>query len=189
MTAIIETKNWNRIINATKKFTSTSGGNPTHRCIRLDFRINSSSVTAVALDGYRMSIEHSICFGVDEDFSCYIKPDMPKCPAAIKQVKVELQADKVFIEYGDAIVGCKQPKGEFLDYNKIYADTTAKEPIYKIGFNADYLIDALQSAKASNGGSFREPVILELRSPTAPIILKTGGENIKVVLPIRLHGV
>lgn len=172
--------------DATKKFTAKSDHSPIHKYIRLDFISNPASVTAVALDGYRMSIEKSICFSVDKNFSCYIKPEMPKCPVAIKQVKLELQGDKVFIEYGDAIVGCKQLKGEPFDYKKSYADMTANEPIYKIGFNADYLIDALQSAKASNGGSFRDPVILELRNPKEPIILKTGGENIKVVLPVRV---
>ena len=50
----------------------------------------------------------------------------------------------------------------------------------------NYLLSALQAAKVSADGSFRQPVILEFRSNIEPILLRTNKEDIKMVLPVRI---
>lgn len=186
MKALIDGKSFNKLIESTKRFVAKSHRNQALEYIKLEFNKETCSVTAAAIDGYRMSIEHNICLEVDEDFSILVKPTVTKCPKREKFAKIEKLDDRAYIEFGDTITGFHQVKGEFYDYTKAYADMTANEVTYKIGFNGDLLIDALLSAKASVGGTLREAVILEFRSPHEPIILKTGNENIKVVLPMRI---
>lgn len=48
--------------------------------------------------------------------------------------------------------------------------------------NAEYLLSALQAAKASVGGAFKQPAILEFRGPIGPITIKTNHEDVKMVL-------
>ena len=46
---------------------------------------------------------------------------------------------------------------------------------------------ALQAAKASVGGAFKHPAILEFRGPLGPITIKTNHEDVKMVLPVRIR--
>ncbi len=52
--------------------------------------------------------------------------------------------------------------------------------------DAEKIISALQAAKASVGGTFKQPAILEFRGPIAPITIKTNREDVKMVLPVRI---
>lgn len=65
------------IVNATKEFVSASNNRPVYQYICLKFSSADNEVTAVAIDGYRMSVEHTLCLSVDEDFTVFIKPYLP----------------------------------------------------------------------------------------------------------------
>ena len=184
MKAEMYAKDLKRLIAATQKFIDTDPCKPIHMYIRLEFSKEFSTVTAIGVNGYQMSVEHSVCGNVDEDFIAYIKPGLPKFhknSAATIAVK-----DKVcFIGIDGCYTGYKQPEGDFLDWKNVLNPLIEKEPVYRIGFNGNYLINALQAAQAS-AGSFKQPAVLEFRSPLSPILLKTNKDDYKIVLPIRL---
>lgn len=61
MKAKINSTDFNRIIAATKGFVGKDDFRPLYKFIRLEFCAADSVVTAVAVDGYRISVEHSVC--------------------------------------------------------------------------------------------------------------------------------
>lgn len=186
MQASIDRVNFNRLIEATRRFVRADSNNAALRYIRIDFSKEDSTATASAVDGFRLSVETCICNDVDSDFTVYVKPNASKCPKSIGCVLVEKLEDAATIRYGDVGISYKQPKGDPFDYQKALRDMATTEARYKIGFNGDYLISALQSAKAGLGEAFKNPIVLEFRSPTEPILLNTGKGNVKVVLPVRI---
>ena len=151
----------------------------------MDFCKEFSKVTAVAVDGFRLSVENSICLDIDEDFTVYIKPTMPRFKGDDMAI-IEKVEDKCFISIGGNITGFKQPTGEFMDYKKVVAGVTESKPIYRIGFNGDILISALQAAKVSCGNTFRKPIVIEFRRGIDPVVIRTNTDDIKIALPVRL---
>ena len=187
MKAMMKVKNLKVLIEATKKFLAISDRRVCQQYIRLEFDCDHDTVTAIGTDGYKLSVEHSIAEYIDESFVAYIKPSIPKCRKEDTAI-IELADKRCTIQIGDTIMGYIQPVDDYLDY-KNPLEETEKNPVqYRIGFNPDLLIDALQSAKASNGGTIQRHVVLEFRSPLHPIIFKTGEhrENIKLICPIRI---
>ena len=172
---------FNRLINATKAFCSKNNRNPVYNYIRLDFCSDTSEVIAVSLDGYRLSVEHAVAH-IEEDFFVYIQGNI-KLPKATT-VEFELICNEVIIRCDGFIFGYKQPQGDFLDWEKVIPTSDVQ---YKIAFNGDYLLSALQAAKASVGNTFKLPVELEFRSPLDPIILRTNKKDVKLVLPIKMN--
>lgn len=162
--AVMNTNVFNTIIAAVKGAVSTSARKPMYEYIRLEFRRENKAVTAIATDGCRLFVEHATCFEIEEDFDCYITESA------------------VEIECLGCIFGFVQPVGEFLDWEKVLPDA----PTFRIGVNAEYLLSALQAAKASVGGTFKQPAILEFRGPIAPITIKTNRKDVKMVLPVRI---
>lgn len=181
MKAKITSNDFNRLVAATKDFVSKNDWRKLHRYIRLEFSAADSSVTAVAVDGCRLSAEHSVCW-CDEDFTAYINANthLPRGMDAT----IENTGNEAIIRCGDFIFGCPQKGGEFLDWQKVIP---TGEPTFRIGFNGNYLLSALQAAKASCGG-LKEPVVLEFRGPCDPVLLRTNKEDIKMVLPMRIKG-
>ena len=179
MKAKIYTNDFNRIIAATKDFVSKNTNKLIHQYIRLEFRSDEQRVAAIAVDGFRMSVEHSVC-ECDEDFSAYIRANA-KLPAGV-YAEFEIQDGEAIIRCGDFIFGYKQPEGEFLDWEKVLPES----PTFKIGFNGNYLLSALKAAKVSAGNSFKSPIILEFRSPLDPVIIHTNKDDVKMVFPIRI---
>lgn len=181
MRAKINSNDFNRVIAATKAFVST--GNSPQKCreyIRLEFDVASSRMTAMAVDGYRMSVEHAIC-ECDEDFTTYILGSV-KLPNKMNAL-IEVTESDTLIRCGDIIIGC--PKLECPDeFN--WMKILPEAPSFRIAFNGNYLLSALQAAKESCGKSLKEPVVLEFRGPLEPVILRTNKDNIKMVLPIRI---
>lgn len=171
------------IVDATKEFVGVNDHRPIYQYICLKFSADDNEVTAVAVDGYRLSIERSICT-VDEDFTVYIKPYLPRGSKKSFAV-IELKDDFAYINVDGNVTGYKQPSGEFLDWENAIPKS---ESTYKIGFNGLYLLSALKAVKISARDVFRNAVTLELRGPKEPIILRTGkkGENIKMILPVRI---
>ena len=180
-TARIYTNDFNRIITATKDFVSQFGSRKYHQFIKLEFRSEASMVTAIAVDGYRMSVETAVISDCEEDFDVYVKSNI-KLPNKM-YAQISLEETEAIIRCNGFSFGYEQPSGgEFLDWQKVIP---TEEVAYKIAFNGNYLLQALQAARISNGG-FSTPVVLEFRSPVSPILIKTGKNNVKMVLPIRI---
>lgn len=180
MKAKMASNDFNRLVAATKDFVSKDVTRRSHRFIRLEFSAADSSVTAVAVDGYRLSVEHSVC-ECDEDFVAYINANTHLPRGA--EATIEVRDGEAIIHCGDFIFGCPQRTGEFLEWQKVIP---AGEPTFRIGFNGNYLLSALWAAKVSCGDCFREPVVLELRGETDPVLLRTNKEDVKMVLPVRI---
>lgn len=172
---------FNRLMDATKAFCSKTNRNPCYHFIRLEFHAETDEVVAVAIDGYRMSVEHAVA-NSEEDFFIYVQSNI-KLPGN-SVVEFELVDGEAIIRCNGFIFGYKQPIGEFLDWEKVIPTSDVQ---YKIAFNGDYLLSALQAAKASVGSRFKTPVVLEFRSPNEPILLRTNKDDVKMVLPVRLR--
>lgn len=171
----------NKILDATKAFQSKNNKNPAYKYIRLEFHSEDDEVIAIAVDGYRLSVEHAVA-KADEDFIIYVHGNV-KLPKS-SYVDIELVDDEAIFRCDGYVFGYKQPRcEEYLDWNKVIPE---KEPTFRIGFNGDYLLSALQAAKASVGGTYKTPVVLEFRSSIEPIVLRTNKNDIKLVLPVRL---
>lgn len=179
--ASMTTDAFNRLIDATKRFCSKTHHNPIFKYIRLEFHSDTDEVIAVAVDGYRMSVEHAVA-NSEEDFFVYVQSNI-KLPKDTV-VEFEMVRNEAIIRCDGFIFGYEQPQGEFLDWEKVIPTGDIQ---YKIGFNGDYLLSALQAAKASAGNSFKCPVVLEFRSPLSPIVLRTNEKDVKMVLPIRIN--
>lgn len=183
--AVMDTNVFNTIIAAVKGAVSTSVAKPMYGHIRLEFRRENKAVTAIATDGFRLFVEHATCYEVEEDFDCYIKPSvrLPRGYTMRLELKERSETESaVEIECLGCIFGFVQPTGEFLNWEKALPGA----PTFRIGVNAEYLLSALQAAKASVGGTFKQPAILEFRGPIAPITIKTNREDVKMVLPVRI---
>lgn len=180
MKAMVDSTDFNRAISATKAFVGKNPNRPFQNYIRLEFSAAESCMTAMAVNGCMMSVEHVKCT-CDMDGVTYIHPRirLPKGKTAV----IEVTGDETLVRCEDFIFGCPRIKGEDLfDWQK----ALPAEPTFRIAFNSRYLLDAWKAALASRGSNTREPVILEFRGPLEPVILRTGEDNIKMVLPIRI---
>lgn len=179
----MKTNDLNRIISAVKNFAAKDEQRNIYQYIRIEFSAADSRATAIAVDGCRLSVEHAMCFDCEEDFAIYIRGNI-RLPAK-KVATFELKDGECIIRCEDYIFGYRQPEGEFLDWEKVIPKN---DPIFKIGFNGDFLLTALQSAKKSVGDVFKGPVILEFHGEMAPIVLRTNVDDVKFVLPVRVKG-
>lgn len=182
MKARILGNDFNRIMDATKQFCDTSTRHKEQEYIRLDFDAETQRVTAHACDGYRLSVEHSVIGSCDENFTVYIRGGfrLPKKQyATIEKVENEVQ-----IRCAGALYGFEQPDvSQRFEWQKVIPKD---EPTFRIGFNGNYLLNALQAAKVSAGQTFKNPIVLEFWTPTTPVIIRTNTDDIKMVLPIRI---
>ena len=181
MRATIHSNDFNRLLKATRPFVDKWNICALHRYIRLEFSAADSLVTAVAVDGYRLSVEHCVC-QCEKDFTAYIHGELhlPKNTEA----ELELENGELLIRCGDFILGTPQREGEFLDWRRVIP---AGDLTLRFGVNGNYLIDALRAAKASAGNCFKNPLILEFRGPKEPMLIRTNKEDVKMVLPIRIR--
>lgn len=182
MKATILGNDFNRIMDATKQFCGTSTRHKEQEYIRLDFDAEIQRVTAHACDGYRLSVEHSVIGSCDENFTVYIRGGfrLPKKQYAT----IEKVGDEVQIRCAGALFGFEQPDiSQRFEWQKVIPKD---EPTFRIGFNGNYLLNALQAAKVSAGQTFKNPIVLEFWTPTTPVIIRTNTDDIKMVLPIRI---
>lgn len=184
--ARIFANDFNRLVEATKRFVSESNHRPCNQYIKMEFCAAENQVTATAVDGYRLSVEHSVISDCEEDFVVYIKSNTKLPREQYARISLEDDGKEAVIRCNGLAFGYTQPEQDGFDWRKAIPTT---EAIYRIGFNGNYLLSALQSAKASVGGSLREPVVLEFRSNVEPILLRTNKNDIKMVLPIRIKEV
>ena len=107
MKARILGNDFNRIMDATKQFCKTSTRHKEQEYIRLDFDAETQRVTAHACDGYRLSVEHSVISGCEENFTVYLRSGcrLPKREyATIEKVGNEAQ-----IRCNGMLFGVEQP--------------------------------------------------------------------------------
>lgn len=192
MQAKIFSDDLNRVIAATKDFVlgQEQPNRTEFRYIKLIFDAKYSNMTAIALDGYRISVEHCVISDCDENFVAYIKPTLklPKREYVTLTLYENAVEKEVEIRGKDYAFTFTQPRYETkFDYTKVIPQRDKQ--VFRIGFNANYLLDALRAAKISNGNSFRKPIIFEFYGEAAPAIIRTGkDDDIKVVLPVRISG-
>lgn len=184
LSARIYTNDFNRLVAATKDFMSPASSNRTEcKYIRLDFNAEEQCVTACAVDGYRLSVEHAVISYCEKDFTVYIKSNV-KLPNK-KYAVIELLNNEVVIRCDDFSFGYTQPNiSNPFNWEGVIPASRAQ---YKIAFNGQYMLEALQAAKISCGNAFNGPVVLEFRGRTEPILLRTNKKDIKMVLPIRMQ--
>ena len=173
----------NKILEATKAFQSKNNSRQVYKYIRLEFHSEEDEVIAVAVDGFRMSVEHAVAKS-EEDFIVYVHGNV-KLPKK-STVHIELVDNEAIFRCDGYVFGYQQPNTENFEYINWKGVIPEGEPNFKIGFNGDYLFSALQAAKTSIGGTFKTPVVLEFWSSTQPIVLRTNKNDIKMVLPVRI---
>lgn len=178
--ASMSTGAFNRLIEATKAFRQKAGSRPIHEYIRIEFHAENDEAIAVAVDGHRLSVEHALATS-NEDFAVYVRGNV-KLPKD-STVDIELVDNEAIFRCDGFVFGYKQPDGKFLEWENAIPKS---EPQFRIGFNGDYLLSALQAAKASVGGTYKTAVVLEFRTPLDPIILRTNGKDVKLVMPMRI---
>jgi DNA polymerase III sliding clamp (beta) subunit (PCNA family) len=187
MQASIYVAGLKRIIGARKAFVSVKSSRPAQEYIRLRFSKEFKTVEATAIDGYRLSVEHAACGDIDEDFTAYIKPTIPASKKTDMAV-IEVRDGFCYIRINDNVTGYRQPQGEFVDGHTAVEQTTQKPHEFRIGFNGNFLLSALQAAQISCGNSFKQPVIMEFRGQNDAVIIRTNKDDIKFVLPVRIKG-
>lgn len=179
MKAIIEAKEYKRLIENTRKFTASCGD---VKMQYIHLRFQNGEVRASALDGHRVSVEYATYIG--DNFTCYVKSNIPRT-VGVKNILVELLDNKVLIIADDDLIGYKQPEGDFYDIDKLIQDNTSKPKIGVIGANSQYLVDALSAIK---GKILKDKCAkLEIRGEKDPIIIRSGEKNIKLILPMRIN--
>lgn len=188
MKAIMEANELKRIVDNTKRFVGVNDKRMEY--IRLEIDADKKTIRAVALDGYKLSVEYAKIQDTDESFLCYIKPVIPKISRSTEHAVIELSGDRVLIQAEESIMGYVQPSFDYYDVDKLIKEETEKEIIRTIGVNAKYLKDALVSAKDSMRS--RDIIKIDVRNPNEPLMMRSMGydglpENIKIILPVLIN--
>lgn len=180
MKAVIRTSDLKRLVRATKHFISKDYNRPLLNFIRLDFDFEDKTVNAVALDGFKLSIEASDLKAIDESFSAYIRPYLP---VGIKNdvVTIEIIGNKCYIDSGDSSVGYEQPNGKKFNAKSVLEDLHTKPITCEMFVKGDHLVDALKSIQPDAGLS---SVRIEYRADNEAILLKTD-KSTRLVKTVR----
>lgn len=187
MKAIINTREFNRIIAATKAFVDVHGERPLYNFIKLEFNAKDKRVTAIALDAFRLAVENAALAECDEDFIAYIGSNVKLPSRKDVYAHIELQGNRLIVDCERYIFGCIQPALPALDANFDWRKAVPEGDVrYKIAFNGDLLLSALRAAKVSCGDKYLQCITLEFRGASEPIVLRTNEENIKLIMPIRI---
>lgn len=167
-----------RLVDATKKFTRP--GDTKMQYIRIMASKEDKTITAIALDGYRVSIEKAGYIDCDESFECFIKPAYLPFKAD-EYATIEKIDDKAYITIGDNIIGYRQPEWEWYDTDKIIGQIKDTEVIQTIHVDAKLFKEALESVKAIG----RPYVSIDIpKGQTNFIVIRHKGSK-KAILPIR----
>ena len=192
MKAILDAKEFKRLIDNTKKFTvgSSNGNNKMMEYIHVVIDAKSMEIKAEALDGHRVSIEYGKLMEVDESFACYISPKIPVITRGVHNAELELVDKKLLIRLGEFIVGCVQPEGEYYKVDELLGDMENVDPVRTVGLNAVYLEDAMKAAK-NIVTNWRSVVEVDIREPHQPVVIRSGRrqdkQNIKIIFPVHIN--
>lgn len=184
MKATLTTNSLKKIVDGTKRFVASNDNSPLMQYIHIVVDAEKQEIKAEALDGHRFSIEHAELTECDESFDCFIKPAIPKITKFNYYAEIELVNGKAYVTVGDSIIGYKQPEGKYFELSKIIADTEKVEPKAKIAVQSKLLADALTSITVPK--DYRNTAKIEIREPQQVIIIRSGENDIKGVLPIRV---
>ena len=191
MKAMIYYAELKRLMDATKDFTSKNDNKPIHTYVRLEFHKDDLSVRASALDGYMLSTEWGSCGDFNkeftEDFTVLLKPWMFARIGKCEYLVFSRSGNEVTIATSDGVkFSYQMPSPD--DFLNVDAAIPKDEATYRIGFNGKMLMTMLKAASVYS--PINRPVVLELRRPLSPAILRTtserGHENVKMVMPMRL---
>jgi DNA polymerase III sliding clamp (beta) subunit (PCNA family) len=181
MKAILKTEDLKRLIKATAKFISKDDNRQILQWIQLKFDKEKLTVTAAALDGYKLSVETVLAFDIDESFTAYIRPYLPVGAKDIYS-KIELADDRCLIDIGGRFTGYKQPKDDFYNVEKFLQETEQLLVVKEVALTRDFLVDALKSLQQDEFK--RLPVIIQLRDNLKPVSVKMG-KSTRYILPVR----
>lgn len=183
MKAIVDAKEFKRVIKALKPFTRID--QEKMQFIYIEVNGETQEIRVEALDGHRIAVEYIKC-QADESFTAYIKP-FTFMKTDWDKVEIIKDGNTVTIDMLDYCMRVKQPEGEWYQSKKILADTEAEQTTSRIGINADLLMDALKEVKKNMSG--RSLVILECRGKKDPVIIREEKDrrNIRLVLPMTFQ--
>ena len=184
-TAILESKDFNRLIAATKDFIAPFSSKPKslyHRYIKLDVDADKKVITAAGVNGYALSVERAPLTFSNESFSVYILP-LPRFPIHTLTT-IDLTGKDAIIRNDGKIYGFEQPeyKEPFINYEQFF-----KRLPYtvRIGFDPKLLTAALKAEEVSTGRE-RESII-ELSGPVSPCFIRSKDDkSLRMVLPVRI---
>lgn len=182
--ASIEGEAFNRLIAGTEKFVCRDARMPVLQYIVLQFSEDAQRVCATTADGFRFSREYASC-EVERDFTAFFMPRI-RVPKTICEVYSD-EGDVIIRSAGGLVFGFRQPSYPLFNMEKIN-ETLNKPVILTTAANATFLIEALQCARAVNNGTHKRHVYMDFRGPLEPVVIRTGKENIKMVVPIRIYG-
>lgn len=175
--AKIHGSDFNRIIKASKDFVAKGFSKvKAHSYIKLDFSAQNQEVTAIAVDGFKLSVEHSIISECEEDFTVFVKPNMRL--ESKSDAIISLVGSEAIIRSAGYVFGYEQPECNFMEWQK---QIPSSEPNFKIAFDGRLLVDALKSAEISSG--FKHQLIMEFHGENNPVVIKTNDNDIKLVMP------
>lgn len=182
--ATIYSNDFNRLLDATRSFVRKNNDvRQQFSFIKLEFRKDTQQVTAVAVDGYRMSVEHTVISECTEDFIAYIKPTIKLPRGEYATISLPGDGQVAQIKCNGFLFGYEQPPSTEFHWENIIPRGS---PSFEIAFNGNLLLSAIQAAKVSAGNSFKKPLVLQFFSPMSPALIRTNDDNdIKMVLPMR----
>lgn len=171
------------IFNITKRSLGCDCRKEAHQYIK--FTGNDGMLQAVSVDGYRVhcvSVPITVLKG-NQPFSFLLKPfaipamysSFIECTLGEKEIAFNFGEQKFIERLGKGI-------DDFIDFEKVIPK---KEPVETIGFNPDYLADALKGFRSSSSN----PVVLEIYDPCSPVIIRSrkNPEDFRLVLPALLR--
>ena len=116
--ARIYTNDLNRIIASTKYFVSDSNSTKCYQYIKLEFCSAENRVVAIAVDGYRMSVEHSVISDCDEDFMVFIKSNIRIPKKQYATISLTEDGEEAIIRCNGFSFGFSQPESNNFDWKK-----------------------------------------------------------------------
>lgn len=151
----------------------------------IKFTGNDGMLQAASVDGYRMhcvSVPITVLKG-NQPFSFLLKPfSIPAMKSSF--IECTLGEKEIAFNFGEQKFIERLGKGidDFIDFEKVIPK---KEPVETIGFNPDYLTDALKGFRSSSSN----PVALEIYDPCSPVIIRSrkNPEDFRLVLPTLLR--
>lgn len=189
MKAKLDTREFKRIINNTKLFVDTDAGPTLMQWIYLEIDAKEKVIRATALEGHCISIEYAKLTYADESFTCYIKPEIPQISKKDRYVELEVNNNRLYVQVGESIMGYVQPEGQYYKVDDLLKDYQKNEKIATVGFNANFLKNAMKSISADSNN--KKIAKIDIYNPKAPVIIRSGKkgeqENLKIVLPVNFN--
>ena len=176
MKAIVDTKEFKRIMKYMKKFVREDT-NELMKYIR--FEVKKGEIKFEALDGWRIAREFLKCEN-DVEFSGYINPISF---TFLKQIKAEISLENKIVLISDNVFSVKtvQPNGIWYKTDKYLEGNNVKA---KVGINALGLKEVLEGIEKTTIRN--QAVIIEMGEPKEPIIIREDKDrrNVRMILPM-----